>query len=91
MRTERPQWAILAGWMRDSREILFRRFPGEEPTGLWSVPITGGEPRDLGLNLPALRDVRVHPDGRRLAFTAGFGDSEIWVMQKFLPDAAQQR
>jgi serine/threonine protein kinase/WD40 repeat protein len=84
VRVERPLSIELAGWSRAGSSLLFARYPGKEPTGLWSVPATGGEPQDLGLNLPALRDIRVHPEGRRLAFTAGYGDYELWVMQKFL-------
>jgi serine/threonine protein kinase len=90
LRAERPEWITLAGWSHDSRALLFRRSPGQEPTALWRIPVTGGTPQDLGLNLPALRDVRVRPDGRRLAFTAGFGDTEIWVMQRFLPGTSQR-
>jgi Tol biopolymer transport system component/tRNA A-37 threonylcarbamoyl transferase component Bud32 len=88
VRAERPEWITFAGWSRDSHAVLFRKFPGREPTGLWRVPVTGGEPQALGLEAPALRDVRMRADGRRLAFTAGFGDSEIWVMQRFLPETA---
>jgi hypothetical protein len=34
-----------------------------------------------------LRDLCVHPDGRRVAFTAGEPEIEIWVMENFLPPA----
>ena len=32
-----------------------------------------------------LRELRVHPDGRQIAFTAGEGRGELWVMENFLP------
>jgi hypothetical protein len=32
-----------------------------------------------------IRHVRVHPDGRRIAFTAGGVKLEIWVLENFLP------
>ena len=28
----------------------------------------------------------MHPDGKRIAFTAGDYDNEIWVMENFLPE-----
>ena len=28
----------------------------------------------------------IHPDGKRIAFTAGGYDNEIWVMEKSLPE-----
>ena len=32
-----------------------------------------------------MRELVVHPDGRRIAFTSGGDRSEVWVMENFLP------
>jgi hypothetical protein len=34
-----------------------------------------------GLNV----GVRLHPDGRRIAFTSGERKSELWVLENLLP------
>ncbi len=33
-----------------------------------------------------LINLRFHPDGQRIAFSAGEGKGEVWVMEGFLPD-----
>jgi hypothetical protein len=35
--------------------------------------------------MDGLRDVSIHPDGRRIAFNAGWRRFEQWVMEHFLP------
>jgi len=75
-------------WTTDGRKILFARgrFTPQEPRGsLWQVSSRGGEPERVDLTADGMRDVRLHPDGRRVAFTAGFNRAEIWVMENFLP------
>jgi hypothetical protein len=32
-----------------------------------------------------LRDMQLHPDGRRIVFTSGTNAKEIWAMENFLP------
>lgn len=91
VRAKPPQAVVLAGWTPDGKELMFVRNPGkpDEPFTLWRVPIIGGEPRSLGLSIPALRDVSVHPDGTRLTFTAGSPTWDMWVMEQALKPAAQ--
>ena len=53
-----------------------------------AVSAEGGELQPLGLAMEGLLlyGLSVHPDGRRIAFTAGqdFG-SQTWVMENLLP------
>jgi len=51
---------------------------------LWRVPITGGAPVSTGLMMDSLRDVSIHPDGRRIAFNAGMKRVEHWAMENLL-------
>lgn len=68
-------------WTRDGRYVLFSR-RGE----LWRVPAEGGDAVKLELpRMESLRELRVHPQGRRLAFTAGVGAAEVWVMENLWP------
>ena len=75
-------------WTPDGRTILFikRTATGtkDEKRELWQVASTGGEPRKINVGME-LRDVRLHPDGRRIAFTSGKNSKEVWVMENFLP------
>lgn len=72
-------------WTPDDRYILYSKL-GQ----LWRIRAEGGDPQELPLSAEALRELRVHPDGSRLAFTAGSGKGELWVMQNFLPPAARE-
>lgn len=74
-------------WTPDGRNILFVRAvnAGGTETELWTVPVTGGEPRKLDLKADNMHDLSVHPDGKHIAFTASKTKSEVWVMENFLP------
>ena len=78
-------------WTRDGKELLFVRSATREVnTGspverdLWSLPVAGGAPRKLGLSMAGLADAHLHPDGKRISFTAGRNQFEIWVLENFL-------
>jgi hypothetical protein len=77
--------------MPDGRHLLFQRVIGPEGSArneLWRISAAGGQPQKLELTLPRMGHLRVHPDGRQIAFTAyssQAGKSEVWVMQNFLP------
>ena len=70
-------------WSADAARLLFAR-PGEQDgRTLWSLAVRGrAEPVRL---LPCClgNDVRVHRDGRRLAFTAGTSRGELWMLTGF--------
>jgi hypothetical protein len=36
-------------------------------------------------------DLSVHPDGRRIAFTAGQDSNEVWALENFLPRESTAR
>jgi len=81
----------LPAWMPDSRQIIYaRNVAGQKRQfELWRVSAGGGEPQSLGLTMQGLEPygLSVHPDGRRIAFTAGKPwHSEVWVLKDFLPE-----
>jgi len=65
--------------------------PWREREGeLWRIPTEGGEPRKLWTwekGHLSFEGIRVHPDGRNLAFDVREVRSEVWVMENFLSAA----
>jgi len=78
-------------WTPDGKYIYFERRLGEESCSVWRIPAAGGELQKLGLSMPLLTGLTLHPDGTQIAFftwtMAGKSD-EIWVMENFLPKSA---
>ena len=74
-------------WTPDGCHLLFGRKIDEAKLELWRIPAQGGEPQKTGLTFDGWRvDVRMHPDGRRIAFASRERDKfEVWVMENFLP------
>ncbi len=75
-------------WTPDGRHVLFTKgvWPKLE---LWRISAEGGAPQRLGLAMDGRNHgLSVHPDGRRLAFSASIGgnQTEVWVMEHFLPE-----
>lgn len=88
-----PPWTT---WTPDEKYILFpKRNPQE--TGmiqLWRIPVQGGESEKLNLEMWALYNLTVHPDGTRLAFSSNgpsLKQAELWAMENFLPDRSSKK
>jgi Tol biopolymer transport system component len=78
-------------WTPDSRQILMARGRDGRST-LWKISADGGPAQEIGLSMPGLiRMMRLHPDGRRLAFMNGEGKDEIWALDNLLPSASPAR
>lgn len=78
-------------WTPDGRYLLFgRKIDDEAKLDLWRIPAQGGEPQETGLTFDGWNvDVRMHPDGHRIAFASKQVDkNEVWVMENFLPQDA---
>ena len=54
------------------------------------VPVFGGAPRTLDLEIGQL-GLKVHPDGRQVAFTVGRAMFELWTLENFLPASNGRR
>jgi len=71
-------------WRPDSREIFFTKGISGKPNQLWRVNSEHGEPQRIDLSMRRLRQLRFHPDGKRIAFSAGYIEAEVWVMENLL-------
>ena len=81
---------VGASWTPDGRYVVFTKGKGTQARGprtvqVWRVAAEGGEPQRLELNADEMWWLRVHPDGRRVAYGTSKTDTEIWVMENFLP------
>ncbi len=72
-------------WTPDCKIILFVKSTAKgDKSELWQVSSAGGEPTKINIGME-LRDLQLHPDGRRIVFTSGINSREIWAMENFLP------
>lgn len=76
-------------WTADGKGILFvlqKDIYQDTPMELWHVFIDVSQPRKImEADLGGWSGVRVHPDGRRIAFDAARRFHELWVLENFLP------
>ena len=91
LRVQPPERLFQPAWMPDGRHVLFGkgRIEGQDPRlELWLISAKGGEPQYLGLEMEGLLlyGLSIHPDGQRIAFTAGRSlGSQTWVTKNLLP------
>jgi Tol biopolymer transport system component len=78
---------VALSWTPDGQSVLLAKQTrsADARTELWLVPVQSGEPRRLELAATNMRDLRVHPDGRHVAYTSGGTKSDVWMMENFLP------
>ncbi len=82
-------------WTRDGGRLLFGRRQGsgqEANIELWCISARGGEPEKIGVAMPVIQSLAVHPDGRRIAFAGGYPKKlEVWALKNFLPTLTSAR
>jgi Tol biopolymer transport system component len=79
---------LTPAWSADGRYIYFPKAQKSPIYDLYRVSVDGGEAQKIDLSMGRFRHFSVHPDGQRLAFSslgATPKDSEVWVMENFLP------
>jgi Tol biopolymer transport system component len=84
-----PDTEIVATfhWLPDSRRLVVWKSVGDKSTGA-VISLAGGPPVPLDPAIPA--ELQMHPDGRRIAYTAGTRTLELWAHEHFLPAATAQ-
>jgi dipeptidyl aminopeptidase/acylaminoacyl peptidase len=76
-------------WTPDSRAVIVTNTTGErfDPKELWLVPVDGTAPRRLGIDIRSWKvsnGIRLHPDGRHIAFFTGTDSREVWALENVL-------
>ncbi|MBW3563955.1 MAG: tetratricopeptide repeat protein [Acidobacteria bacterium] len=89
----------IAGYARmvftpDGKYLIFGRWENgtmkNRNVQLWRVPLEGGPSELIGLSMPRLRGLQMHPNGRQIAFTSGASKGELWVLENFLNEGEQK-
>jgi len=83
-RTKSGETITSFDWRPETREIFFTKGISGKPNQLWRVSLEGEEPQRIDLSMRRLRELRFHPDGKRIAFSAGYIEAEVWVMGNLL-------
>jgi len=84
---------IYPTWIAGGRYIVFAKVTSgeDEAVETWEivrVPIEGGEPQKLGLEMTEFRHLSVHPDGEQIVFHSRGSTMrwpEVWIIENFLP------
>ena len=88
-------YSVGLAWSPDEKYLYWNQNVNTENPEQWpDVPVfklcrvsaEGGELEELEIQSEVMRDIAIHPDGRRISFTAGgAGKAEVWVLENFLP------
>ena len=82
-------------WSPDQRHLFFVRPEGDTGDGskaVWRVALAGGEAENIGISMNRIRALRIHPDGRRIAFDSVVDPRyEVWALENFLPKPARSK
>jgi hypothetical protein len=94
LRVQEPETMVLEGWAADGSSVWLTRWTVPRPGApaaaiqrtLWRVPTTGGPAAPTSLAMEGLRDASLRPDGRSVAFNAGWKKYESWTLEHLLPE-----
>ena len=85
-RAERPVFLGSVSWAPTGRDVIATAFwRGSERREVWLIPLDGRPHRVIDVPGGAWRRIRIHPDGKRVAYHDGDPKSEVWVLENFLP------
>ncbi|MFZ5928037.1 MAG: hypothetical protein ACOYX1_11375 [Acidobacteriota bacterium] len=90
LRAERPERIEAYAnqtWTPDGKALLFVKRTGDRKE-LWMVLVEGGQARKLDIEVSHWRDegIKLHPDGKQIAFAAGGQSEEIWTIENLPTD-----
>ncbi len=92
LQLKQPEYFVsihALAWTPDGRRLLFLKesanYSEQSVSTLWRVSADGGEPENTGLAMKGMHELSVHPDGRRIGFTARSGSDgpETWAIEGF--------
>ena len=73
-------------WSPDGLRLYFTAYDAGSRRGqAYSVPVEGGEPVSLGLELHDLYYLSIHPNGRQILFADEQWNNHLWVARNLIP------
>jgi Tol biopolymer transport system component len=89
---QRPEgFESRPAWTPDSKAVVVVKQTGDRKE-FWLIPVEGGAPRKLDLAIPNyIGGLRIHPNGRQIAFQAGEQSQEIWALENLTAGVAGRR
>ena len=93
LRVSQPESVLGNGsmsWTPDGRGLLVKKGTTADPQ-LWLVPVSGESPRRIDVAVTEFSQVRLHPDGQRLAIGSRQVSNEVWALENFLPTLKTSR
>jgi Tol biopolymer transport system component len=86
LRLQMPEWISAFCWTPDGNILMMkgRRDRIDDPHQLWKISTQDGKLQNLGLSTDYAYDLRIHPDGKRIAIWTVIDTSELWVLNNFL-------
>jgi len=72
-------------WSPDDRYIYYVTWRDHySDYELWQIPVAGGKPVSTGIKMPDIKQLTIHPDGNRIAFTSVRWNYEGWAIDNLL-------
>ncbi len=86
-------WYYGLDWSPDGQYIYFAKRPDSvSPYELLRIPVQGGSPEQIGVEMEGLHCISIRPDGKQIAFSAGADPKqEIWVLENIFADDRNQQ
>lgn len=77
---------VAMPWTPDGDAVLMRKMRAGSGSELWIVPADGKTARKLDFDANRISEaawgkMRLHPDGRRLAYVTGWNRAEVWALE----------
>ncbi|MFZ2052764.1 MAG: hypothetical protein WAU81_01080, partial [Candidatus Aminicenantales bacterium] len=89
LRLNKGEGINSVAWSPDGRYVYFSKWEKgsskSEACSLWRIPSEGGTPEKYDLTMDGLENLSFHPDGRQLTFNSWQMNTDVWVMENFLP------
>jgi Tol biopolymer transport system component len=77
-------------WTADSQAVIVVNTTGDryDPKDLWLVPVSRAKSRKLDVdirNWGTMPGIRLHPNGKEIAFFVGQDSREVWALENVVP------
>lgn len=79
-------------WTPNSRAVIVVKTNGDRKE-LWRVPVSGGGARKLDIDttgwvITGSAGIRLHPNGKEIAFFTGQSSREVWTLENIAPSSS---